>query len=165
MLDNTENQRLHERIVKVAPFLPGLAAAPAPAHDDCDGATEEAPFSNSKTDRILERVYDRIAEEASESIDPRLGQLIVEALAHMERTLAFPEGKVERILARVQARLDADQAAPAPAEAVKRLDRNVSALAGMHSVACALLLRHLSFEARLFSDPRGPRPLTDGPAD
>ena len=27
MLDNTDNQRLHERIVEVAPFIPGFAVA------------------------------------------------------------------------------------------------------------------------------------------
>jgi hypothetical protein len=164
MLDNTENQRLHERIVEVAPFLPGLAAS-APAHDDCGGAAEDVPLPKNKVDRILERVYDRIAEEAQESTDPRLRQLLAEALDHDETGAAYPEHKLERILARVQARLGADNATAVPAEAAARPARKVSAMAGLRSVACALLLRHLSFEARLLTDHRGPRPLTDGPAD
>lgn len=164
MLDNTENQRLHERIVEVAPFLPGLGAA-APVPEDSGAAAAEVPFSKSKIDRILERVYDRIAEAASESVESPLPQLLAEVLSQTERVPAYSEHKLDRILARVQARLDADKATAARAEAVKIPARKVSALSGLRSLACALLLRHLPFEARLLSDHRGPRPLTDGPAE
>ena len=163
MLDNTENQRLHERIVEVASFLPGLAAASAPSHEDRDGQAEGAPFSKNKVERVLERVYERIANETSENLDPHLRELLREALAHPETAPAYPERKLQRILARVQARVEADKA---PAEPIKKPARRVSALASLRSAASSLLLlRHLSFETRLLSDHRGPRPLTDGPTD
>jgi hypothetical protein len=168
MLDNTENQRLHERIVEVASFIPGFAADSTSFPHDCAGQTESVPFSKSKIDRILERVYDRIADEASDSVHSRLREMLGDALAHARTAHAYSEGKLQRILARVQAQLDADKAtAPLPsAEPVKRPARRSSPLAGLRPAASALfLLRHLSFEARLLSDPPAPRPLTDGPID
>jgi hypothetical protein len=166
MLDNTDNQRLHERIAEVAAFIPGPAANSAPYHDDRAGQAEEVPFSKSKVERIVERVYDRIAGETSANLDPRLRELLAEALAHPETASAYSERKLQRILARVQARLEAEKSAAAPLEPAKTPARRVSALASLRSAASALLLlRHLSFETRLLSDPRGPRPLTDGPTD
>lgn len=165
MLDNTDNQRLHERIAEVASFMPGLADPSAPCHDDCAGPAEEVPFSKTKVDRILERVYDRIAHEASENLDPRLGELLRDALTHPETAPAYSERKLQRILAQVQARLEADKAPAIPVEPAKKPVRRMSALASLRFAASALLLRHLSFETRLLSDHHGPRPLTDGPTD
>ncbi|HTU21006.1 MAG TPA: hypothetical protein VMG10_23340 [Gemmataceae bacterium] len=166
MLDNTDNQRLQERIAEVASFLPGLAAASAPSSENIDEPADGLPpFGKYKVDRILERVYDRIANEASENLDPRLRELLTEALAHPETAPAFPERKLQRILARVQARLEADKAPATSSEPAKKPARRMSALASLRFAASALLLRHLSFETRLLSDHRGPRPLTDGPTD
>lgn len=165
MLDNTDNQRLHEQIAEVASFLPGPADPSAPCPDDRAGQTEETPFSKTKVDRILDRVYDRIANEASEPLDPRLRDLLRDASAHPETAPAYSERKLQRILAQVQARLDADRVPTLPVEPVKKPARRLSALAGLRFAASALLLRHLSFETRLLSDPHGPRPLTDGPTD
>lgn len=163
MLDNTDNQRLHERIAEVASFLPGLADNSAPCHDDPAGQAEEVPFSKYKVDRILERVYDRIANEASENLDPHLREMLSDALAHPEAAPAYPERKLQRILARVQTRLDAELTSAEPA---KTPARRASAPASLHSAASALLLlRRLAFETRLLSDHHGPRPLTDGPTD
>lgn len=168
MLDNTDNQRLHERIVEVAPFIPGFNAECASFDPNGAGPVDALPFTKSKMDRILERVYDRIAGEASDSMDSRLREQLGEVVAHAETPSVYSEGKVHRILARVQAHLDADKATPPPAaaEPAKRPARRVSPLARLRSAASALfLLRHLSFGARLLSDHPGPRPLTDGPVD
>jgi hypothetical protein len=167
MLDNSENQRLHERIAEVAALFPGLGAPTTSA--SLGGAADCPPFSKQKLDRILERVYDRLCHDAGELDDPQLRQLLADTLARQETaTTGFPEAKTLRILARVEARLAADiSAAPKPAaEADKQRSHRASALAKLRSAASALLLlRHLSFDARLLSDPRGPRPLTDGPTE
>ena len=166
MLDNTENQRLHERIAEVASFIPGLADNSAPSHEDHAAPAHEVPFSNNKVERILDRVYDRIANETSENADPRLRELLSETVAHPEAAAAYAERKLQRILARVQARLDGDKLAAPSVELEKKPARRMSALASLRSAASTLfLLRHLSFETRLLSDHHGPRPLTDGPTD
>jgi hypothetical protein len=139
MLDNTDNQQFHERIVEVAPFLPGIAA--------------EA-FPESKLQRILERVYHRIADDEPQGDDAQLRQLLAQVQAHFSPDPApLSESKTQRILARVQARLDAEAAAAKPAA------RKASPLAGLRSAAALFLLRQLIF------DPRGARPLPDGPAE
>ena len=149
MLDNTENQRLHERIAEVAAFLPGLGSSDCPA------------FSQDKLQRILNRVYDRIANQAIELDDPRWRQQLAEVVAQLEvNANAFPETKMRRILDRALARLDADAAIPSltPSDGLKPVPK-LSALARLRSAAVGLLmLRHLSFEPRS-------RPLPDGPAD
>lgn len=164
MLDNTENQRLHERIAEVASFIPGPVANAAPSFEESAGPLESLPFHKNKVERILERVYNRITSEAGENVDPSLCELLAETLTHPEAAPAYPERKLERILARVQARLEADKASPS-AEPAKKQARRLSALASLRSAASALLLRHLSFETRLLSDRHGPRPLTDGPTE
>jgi hypothetical protein len=149
MLDNTENQRLHERIAEVAAFLPGLGSTDCPA------------FNEDKLQRILNRVYERIANDAVEPADPRWRQQLAEVVAHLElNAIAFPESKMRRILDRVETRLDADAAVSSviPSDSVKPAPK-LSALARLRSAAVALfMLRHLSFEPRS-------RPLPDGPTD
>ncbi len=149
MLDNTENQRLHERIAEVAAFLPGLGSSDCPA------------FSQDKLQRIVNRVYERIANEAAELDNPRWRQQLAEAVAQLEmNAIAFSESKMQRVLDRVEARLATDTATASvtPSDHVRAAPK-LSALARLRSAAVALfMLRHLSFEPRS-------RPLPDGPAD
>jgi hypothetical protein len=162
MLDNIDNQRLHERIAEVAPLIPGLLAESASPPEGHSDAPEYPPFHQDKVERILDRVYDRLADEASEPADPRLRELLAEATARLDVPCdAFPDSKVERILDRVQARLTAD-ATPIPAAAAKKPVHKPAALLGLGSVAL-FMLRHISAEVKLLSKKR--RPYPDGPAE
>src|SRR5690242_7169330 len=101
MLDNIDNQRLHERIAEVAPLIPGLLAESASPPEGHPDAADCPPFRKDKLERILDRVYDRLANEASEPADPRLRELLAEAVARLDTPCpAFRESKVERILDR-----------------------------------------------------------------
>lgn len=156
MLDNIDNQRLHERIAEVAPLLPGLRAELASPPDGRPNEPAVPPFHKDKIERILDRVYDRLVNEASEAVDPRLRELLAEAAARLDAPCpAFREGKIERILDRVQARLADDGQVKKPAY-------KPAALLGLGSVAL-FMLRHLSVEVKLLSDKR--RPFPDGPAE
>ncbi|HEY7315455.1 MAG TPA: hypothetical protein VH643_39360 [Gemmataceae bacterium] len=157
MLDNIENQRLQERIAEVAPLLAGLVAESASSPDDPTGEPDCPPFRKDKVERILDRVYDRLADEASEPADPRLRELLAEAVARLDAPCAaFGDGKVERILDRVRARLTADTMTdPLRVVAAKKSVHKSAALLRLGSVA-VFMLRHLSVERR---------PFRDGPAE
>jgi hypothetical protein len=108
MLDKSENQRLHERIAEVAAFIPGLGTPSTPPRQGDAAPAECSSFSKQKIERILERVYERLGNEASEVGDPRLRELLAEAVAQRDLvSAAFSEGKTQRILARLEARLAA----------------------------------------------------------
>lgn len=152
MLDNLDNQHLHERIAEVAPLLPGLRAELVSPTEQLSPAPEPAPFGERKIERILDRVYDRLVNETAEPDDSRLRALLADALLPSEAHSAFPERKIERILDRVQARLAADEAAISISPARKPLHKPAPLL-GLRSVALSLL-RHLSVEVKLLSNKR-----------
>ncbi len=95
MLDHTENQQLHDLIVHVAPLLPG----PLSSASSADASAEDVdppPFGPTKLERILDRVYNRLADEA-ESADPRLRQLITETVVpSASDEPSFSAGKIRR---------------------------------------------------------------------
>jgi hypothetical protein len=162
MLDHTENQRLHDLIVHVAPLLPGplSSASSADAHaEDAD----PPPFGAAKLERILDRVYNRLADEA-ESSDPRLRQLIAETV--MPAAPAFGAGKLRRILDRVHYQLAADaEVEPVPDEAPARPGFRAALWASLRAAATAV------FAPRPMPSPtrselpsrRSAEPLLEGP--
>jgi hypothetical protein len=141
MLDNTENPRLHDLLGEIAPLLSSLT-------DDFAGVAACPSFSEDKVRRVLDRVYNRIADEAAEPASPRLRRLIAEIAA-----LTAATGGVvtpcpsQRILNLVQARQAAEQAA-SQAEAAKTSGQKSATRASLRSVAAAFFMpRRLAFGA------------------
>src|SRR6185437_6349977 len=166
MLDNTENRRMHDLLAEVAPLLSDHVEESAPSSEDYAGEPAAQPFSRDKVHRILDRVYNRLADEAAEPVESRLREMIAESVAALPATGSpFSKGKVQRILDRVEARRVAESL-PVPAETEKTSPPREALWAGLRSLAAAFFMpRPLSFEARLLSDHRGSHPLPDGPSD
>jgi hypothetical protein len=149
MLDNTDNQRLHDRIAQAAALTPAPLPILAPSSQlDCP------PFEEDKMQRILDRVYDRLAEEVALIGDPQLRAQIAMVAEHLDaESRPLPAAKVARILDRVQARLATESAQTDVEPALKLPVR-----AALHSTitAASCLVRRLFVSAR---------PLPDGPTE
>jgi hypothetical protein len=165
MLDHTHDQRLHDLIVHVSPLLSGPASCvPSPDPD----AEEPAPppFSPAKVERILDRVYHRIADDSAAPADPRLRELIAGAISPAHSICSpFGAGKVRRILDCVQSRLAMDtMVEPTYAEEPSRAGMKAVVWAGLRAAAAAFFVpRPDAAEASLLSNNRGAKPLADGP--
>ena len=166
MLDHTENQQLHDLIVHVAPLLPGPLSS-VPAADAPAGDPAAPPFGSAKVERILDRVYNRIADEA-ESADPRLRQLIAGTVVPgTSAAPAFTAGKLRRILDRVHGQLAADSDVEhVPEEIPARPGFRAALWASLRAAATAVFTpRPLPSPTRseLPNHHRSAEPLLEGP--
>jgi hypothetical protein len=165
MLDHTENQRLHDLIVHVAPLLPGPTSS-VQAVDSHAEDLDPPPFGAAKVERILDRVYNRLADEA-ESSDPQLRKLIAETVAPSRADCPpFSAGKLRRILDRVHFLRVADTAVRLiPDEAPARPGLKAVIWAGLRAVAAAIFTpRPLPTPTRSkLGSRRSAEPLLEGP--
>jgi hypothetical protein len=165
MLDHTENQQLHDLIVHVAPLLP----SPIPSLPSTDPQGEEPappPLSAAKVERILDRVYNRLADEA-EPFDPRLRKLLAETGSpNRANCPPFSAGKLRRILDRVCSRLAADTMVdPIHDETPARPALKAAVWAGLRAAVAAFFSpRPLPAPARSkLPSRRSVEPLLEGP--
>src|SRR5690242_7785606 len=165
MLDHTENQRLHDLIVHVAPLLPGPTSSVPAALSHAEDL-DPPPFSAGKVERILDRVYNRLADEA-ESSDPRLRELIAETVAPSQADCPpFGAGKLRRILDRVHFLREADaEVELVPDELPARPGLKAAIWAGLRAAAAALFApRPLQAPTRSkLGSRRSAEPLLEGP--
>ena len=106
MLDHTENQRLHDLIVHVAPLLPGPVSS-VPALDP-DAEEPDPPFMRARSSRTS--IAFTTAWPTRPTNPPFPPRQLIAGTVTADRSVCppFDTGKVRRILDRVRSRLAAD---------------------------------------------------------
>lgn len=143
MLNHSDNPQLTDLLTEIAPLL--TAADPA-----CP------PFGADKVRRILDRVYNRLADEADVAAAPQLRRLLAEVLELPEAEVPADPGRTQRILDRVRLRM-AMEAALVP-EVTRRsaAPKSATRAALRAAVAAFFMPRRLAFGSEGLADDGGP---------
>lgn len=143
MLNHSDNPQLTDLLTEIAPLL----AAGDPA---CP------PFGADKLRRILDRVYNRLADEADVVATSQLRRLIAEVLELPEAEAAIDPGRTQRILDRVRLRMAVEDTMVPEVTRRHAAPKSATRAALRAAVAAFFMPRRLAFGSEGLADDGGP---------